>query len=111
MDAIQSAYGVFESLNLSVTTLILLAFAFVLAFLLSVREAITWFFKIDSLRKELKRMKESVDRLQSDVTIIKEYVRHAHEEALHFSAVAENKKGEQPKSSPHAGSSGFAVIH
>lgn len=111
MDAIQSAYSVFESYNLSVTTLIVLALIFALAFLFSVREAAAWFFKIDDLKRELKRLNESALHLEAEIAALKEIVSQARHTEPPLTAVVNEKKGEQPKSSPQSNAGGFPIVH
>lgn len=111
MDAIQSAYSVFESYNLSVTTLIVLTLVFSLAFLFSVREAAAWFFKIDDLKKELKRLNASALQIEAEIAILKEILNQARDSESQLNTALNEKKGEQPKSSPHASANGFPIVH
>ena len=64
-------------MNLSITSLIVLALVFALALLFSVREAATWFFKIDDLKKDLKYLNQAMLQMESEIASLQNLVGRA----------------------------------
>jgi hypothetical protein len=67
LDFIRDAYDVFAQLNLSVTGLIAMSVILALAFLFSVREAASWFFKIDDVQRDIMRLRDVVRQLEVEI--------------------------------------------
>lgn len=113
MDAIQSAYSLFESLNLSVTSLVVIALIFALAFLFSFREAAAWFFKIDDIKKELRHLNETAYRLEGEISSLQSLLTEARQEEPRLVAVSTEAQKEEraPQAPPSSSSSSFPVVH
>ena len=56
LDWINDIYAHLDKLNMSITSLIAIGVVLLLIFLFSVREAATWFFKIDALRRDVRKL-------------------------------------------------------
>lgn len=70
IEIIESLYRFLEQLHLSVTGLVVAAAIFVLAFLFAVREAASWFFKIDDLKRDIGRLHEISLQLESELKLV-----------------------------------------
>jgi hypothetical protein len=70
LDLIQNAYAFFDSLQVSVTGLVALMVVLILSFLFALREAASWFFKVNDLRREIARIREINLQLESEVRLI-----------------------------------------
>ena len=62
----------FQALHLSITALLVGAFLCVLVLVIATREAASWFSKIDSVRRDLKRLQKSNDEIEVEVKAIRE---------------------------------------
>ena len=111
MEAILSTYEFFERMNLSVTSLVVIALVFSLAFLFSVREAAAWFFKIDDLKRDLKYLNQTVLDLESEIRSLQNLVDQAkvNQPVLGLVPRAENENPESK--SERSSSSGFPIVH
>lgn len=67
IEAIRSAYEVFENLNLSVGGVLAIALFLFLAFLFSVREAASWFFKVNDLKRDVQDLHEVCRDLRAEI--------------------------------------------
>lgn len=70
VDIIQNAYNVFEQLHLSVTGLLVASIVFALAFLFAVREAASWFFKVDDVKRDIRRLHEVTTQLEGEIKVV-----------------------------------------
>jgi hypothetical protein len=70
LEAIQSAYAFFEQMHVTVTGLVVAIVLFALAFLFAIREAASWFFKVDDIKRDIGRLKEISLQLESEVRLI-----------------------------------------
>lgn len=64
---VTDAYTMFDSLNLSVTALAVIGFVLALVCLFALREAAAWFFKIDDLKKDVKKVSQLVVDMEAEV--------------------------------------------
>ena len=62
----------FQALHLSITALLVGAFLCVLILVIATREAVSWFSKVDSVRRDLKRLQKSTDEIDVEVKAIRE---------------------------------------
>ena len=62
----------FQALHLSITALLVGTFLCVLVLVIATREAVSWFSKIDSVRRDLKRLQKSNDEIEVEVKAIRE---------------------------------------
>lgn len=66
-DWIQQISATIAHFNLSMTAVAGIAFVLFIALLFALREAASWFFKIDDLKRELRKMNRMVIDLESEV--------------------------------------------
>jgi|GEM_PF-6348064 len=67
---LSDAYEMFDSLNLSVTALVVIGLVFAAIFLVAAREAASWFFKIDDLKKDIKKVNQLVVDMEAEVRLL-----------------------------------------
>lgn len=60
-------YNLFDNLNLSVTSLLVIGGVLTLLFLFAAREAAAWFFKIDDVKKDVRKLRQLVIDLEGEV--------------------------------------------
>lgn len=77
VESIRNAYLIFEQLNISVTALIVVVVLLSLAFLFSLREAASWFFKIDDLKTDIQSLHEVSSQLQSEIQTLQSLINEA----------------------------------
>jgi uncharacterized protein (DUF3084 family) len=65
LEALRAAYSLIE--QFSVTGLVVAAIVFVLAFLFAVREAASWFFKIDDIKRDVRNLHDVVLELEGEI--------------------------------------------
>lgn len=70
LEAIQNAYALLDQMQISVTGLIVAAVVFSLAFLFAVREAAAWFFKIDDLKRDVRRLRKNTQHLEGEIKLL-----------------------------------------
>ncbi|HVK61993.1 MAG TPA: hypothetical protein VM432_10600 [Bdellovibrionales bacterium] len=66
-DIVQRTYAFFDQLGLSITGLLIVGALFALALIFAVREAATWFFKIDDVKKDLRRVRDSLNEIEGEL--------------------------------------------
>lgn len=71
LEAIQNAYSVLDRLQFSMTQLLVITVIFSLTFIFAVREATSWFLKVDSLKKEMKKLNRTTAQLEADIKEVK----------------------------------------
>ena len=67
---LSDAYEMFDSLNLSVTALVLIGLVLAVIFIFAAREAASWFFKIDDLKKDVKKVNQLVVDMEAEVRLL-----------------------------------------
>jgi hypothetical protein len=67
---ISDAYTMFDSIDLSITSLVLIGLVLTIVFLFAAREAATWFFKIDDIKKDVKKVSQLVIDLEAEVRLL-----------------------------------------
>jgi uncharacterized membrane protein len=81
LDAIRSAYAIFEQLNISITGLLVIMLILALAFLFAVREAATWFFKVDDLKRDIHSLREVTAQLEGEIRALHNLIGQAKQQA------------------------------
>lgn len=64
---ITDAYKMFDQLNLSVTSLVVIGVVLSLLFLFAAREAAAWFFKVDDVKKDVRKLRQLVIDLEGEM--------------------------------------------
>lgn len=64
---ITDAYKLFDQLNLSVTSLVVIAAVLSLLFLFAAREAAAWFFKVDDVKRDVRKLRQLVIDLEGEM--------------------------------------------
>ena len=64
---IQSSYALLEKNGISLSMLIVAAVILVFALLFAAREAVSWFMKIDVVRRDIKKLRQTIERLEQEV--------------------------------------------
>jgi hypothetical protein len=67
---LSDAYTMFDSLNLSVTALVAIGLVLGLVFIFAAREAASWFFKIDDLKKDVKKVSQLIVDMEAEVRML-----------------------------------------
>ncbi len=67
---LSDAYTMFDSLNLSVTALVVIGLVLAIVFIFAAREAASWFFKIDDLKKDVKKVSQLVVDMEAEVRML-----------------------------------------
>lgn len=70
LNFIQMAYQTIDRLNLSIEMLLVIAAVVTIAFLLATRELAAWFFKIDSLKSDIRSLEVGIARLESEIKML-----------------------------------------
>lgn len=63
----QNAYNLLEQFHISLTGLLVAALVFALAFIFAVREAASWFFKVDDVKRDIRRLHEITAQLEGEI--------------------------------------------
>ncbi len=77
LEMLRNVYALVE--QVSVTALIVASVVFTLAFLFAVREAASWFFKIDDIKRDVRKLHEVVVELEAEVRTLQSYLAQAKE--------------------------------
>ena len=64
---ITDAYKMFDQLNLSVTSLVVIGIVLSLLFLFAAREAAAWFFKVDDVKRDVRKLRQLVIDLEGEM--------------------------------------------
>jgi len=72
--AIGEAYAFFDSLQISVTTLVVCLVVATFGFFFALREAATWFLKIDDLKSDVRRLKDLVLQMEGEVRVLQSLI-------------------------------------
>ncbi len=67
---LSDAYAMFDSLQLSVTSLVLIGILLTVVFLFAIRQAATWFFKIDDIKSDVRKLRQLVVDLEGEVRLL-----------------------------------------
>ncbi|MES2854350.1 MAG: hypothetical protein V4692_00725 [Bdellovibrionota bacterium] len=66
-DIVQRIYSLLDQAGLSVAGFLIVGALFSLALLFGFREAVTWFFKIDDIKKDLRRIRDSLNEVEGEL--------------------------------------------
>lgn len=75
LEIIQAAYELIESLNISFSTLLAAAIALVFIALFATREALSWFLKLDSLKKDVRSLRANMQSLEAEIRSLQELLK------------------------------------
>lgn len=67
---LEDAYTMFDSLDLSVTSLVVIGLLLTIVFLFAAREAASWFFKIDDIKKDVKKVSQLIVEMEAEVRML-----------------------------------------
>lgn len=67
---IGDAYAFFDSLQVSVTAMVAALVIVTFGFFFALREAATWFLKIDDLKSDVRRLRELVLQMEGEVRVM-----------------------------------------
>jgi hypothetical protein len=70
IDFLNDAYAYYERLNVSATGLLAIAVIFFLALLFSIREAAAWFFKVDDVKRDVRKLHEATSQLEAEIKVL-----------------------------------------
>lgn len=110
IEAIRNAYEVLEQLNLSVWGVLLIAGLLFVAFLFAAREAATWFFKVDDLKRDIQDLREVSQELQAELRTLQTLINQLKGPASSASPVI-TPKIEKPEATQTTKSAGGFTIH
>ncbi|MES2965373.1 MAG: hypothetical protein V4760_15930 [Bdellovibrionota bacterium] len=68
--AIGDTYSFFDSLQISVTALVVALVIVSFGFFFALREAATWFLKIDDLKSDVRRLRDLVLQMEGEVRVL-----------------------------------------
>ncbi len=105
LDWINDLSAYIAQLNVSVTGLIAAAVIFCLAFLFAIREAASWFFKVDDLKRDLRKLHQLTMELEKEIRSLQSSLKAVQNQETQAIA-AEMKEAAQ---SPKPG--GFPISH
>jgi hypothetical protein len=74
LDFIKNAYDTFEQYHVSITALIAVTLVLFIAFLFAMREAAAWFFKIDDIKRDIRKLHDLTVELESEVRTLQDIV-------------------------------------
>jgi uncharacterized protein (DUF3084 family) len=66
-DLVQRGYAFYDQLGLSVTGLLLAGAICLILLVFGLRELVTWFFKIDDIKRDLRRIRESLNEVEGEL--------------------------------------------
>lgn len=69
-EALQAAYAWIESFGLSISMLVTVTCALFVACAFAARESLTWFLKVEDIKKDLDRLNDSVGQLEGEIRIM-----------------------------------------
>jgi hypothetical protein len=72
--SIGDAYAFFDSLQVSVTTMVIALVIVTFGFFFALREAATWFLKIDDLKSDVRRLRDLVLMMEGEVRVLQALV-------------------------------------
>jgi hypothetical protein len=88
-ESIQNAYAIVDQFQLSITGLLIAIVVLGLIFIFAVREAATWFFKVDDVKRELRSLQFSIVSLEAEMKALQNVLRN---EVLQNSSNNENEQ-------------------
>ena len=74
LDFIKNAYDTFEQYHISVTALIAVSLILFIALLFAMREAASWFFKIDDIKRDVRKLHQLTVELEAEIRAVQELV-------------------------------------
>jgi hypothetical protein len=72
---------ILEELNISVTGVLVIMLILALAFLFAVREAATWFFKVDDVKRDIQNLREVTSQLEGEIRALHNIIGQAKQQA------------------------------
>ena len=109
LETVRKTYEIFDSLNLSVTGLLVLGVVLALGFLFAIREAAAWFFKVDDLKRDVRRLQELVLAIEGEVRVLQNVMAHGREAQAASTAQAMTLGAEKKPEAKVA--AGFPISH
>ena len=67
---LNDAYAMFDSLQLSVTSLVVAGLSLTLVLLFAVRQAASWFFKIDDIKRDIRDVRQLVIDMEGEIRML-----------------------------------------
>jgi hypothetical protein len=74
LDFIKNAYDTFEQYHISVTALIVATLVLFITLLFAMREAASWFFKIDDIKRDVRKLHALTVELEAELRLIQDLV-------------------------------------
>jgi outer membrane murein-binding lipoprotein Lpp len=105
LELIRNAYSVLD--QFSITGLIVVSVAFTLAFLFAIREAASWFLKIDDVKSDVRKLSDVILHLEGEVRALQGLISQAKNQAA---ASATSAPTTSAKSAPEPRSL-FPITH
>lgn len=111
IETIRGIYEVFDQLNLSVWGVLGIAFVLFVAFLFAVREAASWFFKVDDLKRDIQDLREVSQELRAELHTLQSLIQQLKGPAQNASPVAPTVPEYAPEEKPSKPSGLFTITH
>jgi hypothetical protein len=116
LETIHAAYALIDQLHLTMTGIVAGCAVLTLAFLFAVREAAAWFFKVDDVKRDVRRVKDLVLELEGEIKVLQELLSQAKRMNAGEPAIAEEARLVKVRSTidvkkPKAKSGGFPITH
>lgn len=114
LEGLQDAYSFLDRLNVSMTGLIAAALVFSLALFFALREAATWYFKIDDLKRDIKRLQGATTQIEAELRTIQNLILKSHDqrsEAVEPNATERTAETATLKKTAQAKPGGFPIVH
>ena len=77
IEFVNAVYAFIDQMHLTITGLLVAVAILSLAFIFAVREAASWFFKIDDIKKDVRRVQNLILELEGEVKVMQELVSQA----------------------------------
>lgn len=104
LEALQNVYAIFEQYQISMTGLLIAAAVFSVALLFAVREAASWFFKIDDLKHDLGRLQKLTSQLENEIHSLRNLLSKSHVGSIEVARPRSN-------GAPSSKGDGFPLSH
>lgn len=118
LEAIRSTYDLIDQLHLTMTGLIAIVVVLAIAFLFAVREAASWFFKVDDIKRDVRKVQNLVLELEGEMKVLQELLANAKKSARSDSPVEEEARlvairapAPEPKAAGEKNSGSFPIVH
>lgn len=67
---LNDAYTLFDSLNLSVTSLVVMGLLLTVVLLFVLRQAASWFFKVDDIKRDIRDVRQLVVDMEGEIRLL-----------------------------------------